>query len=721
MKDQIFSVLQMVGRSFMLPVAILPIAGLLLGVGASFTNPTTIQTYGLENVLGTGTLLNSLLTIMASAGNVIFGNLPIIFAVGVAIGMAKQEKEVAALAAMISFFVMHASTNAVLKLTGKVLAHDAISPDVLEGTIANVCGIMSLQEGVFGGIIVGIGVAMLHNKYHKIVLPNALSFFGGSRFVPIISTVVFMFVGIIMYFVWPIAQNGIFALGGLVTGTGYVGTLIFGIIKRALIPFGLHHVFYLPFWQTGVGGSMMIDGKLVQGGQNIFFAQLASPDVAHFSADATRYFSGEFIFMIFGLPGAALAMYRTAKPEKRKVAGGLLLSAALTSMLTGITEPIEFSFLFVAPMLFGVQVILAGAAYMIAHMLNIAVGLTFSGGFLDLFIFGILQGEAKTNWMYIIPVGIVYFFLYYFIFTFLIKKFDFKTPGREDDDTEVKLYTKADVNARKAANANDNDETASVDVISQAIARGLGSKQNITSVDCCATRLRCSVVNSDIVDEKLLKATGAVGVIKKGSGVQVIYGPQVAVIKSNLETYLETAPDVEPEPETLAPATPPVEEAPAKPAESAEPAEKHFFNSPFSGELRPITDAPDEAFAAKMTGDGFFVYPTDNTVYAPADGTVTFVFDTKHAIGMTSSDGTEYLLHIGIDTVKLNGQGFTVFVDNGQEVKKGDKLMEFDDEYIKANAPSDACLCIFTDLAEGQEVHLAKPGTIKALDEAVWF
>lgn len=616
MKDQVFSVLQAIGRSFMLPVAILPIAGLLLGIGASFTNATTIQTYGLEGALGDGTLLHSLLTVMSSAGNVIFGNLPIIFAVGVAIGMAKQEKEVAALAAMISFFVMHASTNAVLKLSGQILPDGSVADGVLEGTIADVCGILSLQEGVFGGIIVGLGVAWLHNRYHKIVLPNALSFFGGSRFIPIISTVVYMFVGIAMCFIWPVVQNGIFALGGLVTGTGYIGTLIFGIIKRALIPFGLHHVFYLPFWQTGVGGSMMIDGNLVQGGQNIFFAQLASPNVTHFSADATRYFSGEFIFMIFGLPGAALAMYRTAKSEKKKVAGGLLLSAALTSMLTGITEPIEFSFLFVAPLLFYVQVILAGAAYMIAHMLNIAVGLTFSGGLLDLFIFGILQGEDKTNWMYIIPVGVVYFFLYYFIFTFLIKKFDFKTPGREDDDTETKLFTKADVNARKAA---------------------------------------------------------------------------------------------APEPPEAAPANP------------EDPAEKTYFNSPFTGELHPITDAPDEAFAGKMTGDGFFVYPTENMVYAPADGEVTFVFDTKHAIGMTTADGVEYLLHIGIDTVKLNGQGFTVFVEDGQEVKQGDKLMEFDDEFIKQNAPSDACLCIFTDMDAIPEVHTVTTGQVKALDKAVWF
>lgn len=491
MRDQVFSILQAVGRSFMLPVAILPIAGLLLGIGASFTNATTIQTYGLENILGNGTILHSLLTIMSDAGNIIFGNLPIIFAVGVAIGMAKQEKEVAALSAMIAFFVMHASTSSVLKLTGKVLADNTVSPDVLEGTIANINGIMSLQEGVFGGIIVGIGigVAYLHNRFHKIVLPDALSFFGGSRFVPIISTVVYMFVGIAMYFIWPVIQNGIFALGGLVTGTGYVGTLIFGIIKRALIPFGLHHVFYLPFWQTGVGGSMMIDGKLIQGGQNIFFAQLASPNVAHFSADATRYFSGEFIFMIFGLPGAALAMYRTAKPEKKKVAGGLLLSAALTSMFTGITEPIEFSFLFVAPMLFYVQVILAGAAYMIAHILNIAVGLTFSGGFLDLLIFGILQGQDKTSWMYIIPVGIIYFFLYYFIFTFLIKRFNLKTPGREDDDTETKLYTKADVKARDAAAKDGTDSKTSGDAVSQTITQALGGSQNITSVDACAAPL----------------------------------------------------------------------------------------------------------------------------------------------------------------------------------------------------------------------------------------
>ena len=714
MKDEIFSVLQRVGRSFMLPVAILPIAGILLGIGASFTNPTTIATYGLGGVLGTGTPLHALLSIMSSAGSTIFGNLPIIFAVGVAIGMAKAEKEVAALSAMIAFFVMHTSCNAMLKIGGQILADGTIAPNVLEGTIAPSCGIMSFQMGVFGGIIVGIGVALLHNRYHKIILPNALSFFGGSRFIPIISTIVFLFVGIAMYFVWPLAQQGIFALGGLVTGTGYIGTLIFGIIKRALIPFGLHHVFYLPFWQTGVGGSMMIDGQLIQGGQNIFFAQLASPDVAHFSADATRYFSGEFIFMIFGLPGAALAMYHCARPEKKKVAGGLLLSAALTCMLTGITEPIEFSFLFVAPALFAVQVVLAGAAYMIAHMLNIAVGLTFSGGLLDFFIFGILQGEAKTSWMYVIPVGIVYFFLYYFIFRWMILHFGFKTPGREDDDEETKLYTKADYKAREGAGGAAGSD-AGFDAKSAAIAKGLGSKRNITSVDCCATRLRCSVADASLVDEKLLKATGAVGVIVKGTGVQVIYGPQVAVIKSNLETYLETAPEVEPEDAPAAVA----EEKPAETAaqETAPSAgEKHTLCSPVTGTVHPITEAPDDAFASKMMGDGFFVYPTVGEVLAPADGEVVFVFDTKHAIGMKSADGTEYLLHIGVDTVALGGKGFEVFVEAGQQVKKGDRLMKFDIDYIRANATSDACLVIFTGLPEGTSVEMTATGEVKALD-----
>lgn len=632
---------------------------------------------------------------MNQVGSVIFDNLPIIFAVGVAIGMAKKEKEVSALSAVIAYFVMNTAVNAMLKINGDILADGTIAEDVLEGTIASSCGIYTLQMGVFGGIIVGLGVAALHNKFYRIQLPNALSFFGGTRFVPIISTLVYLVVGILLYFVWLAVQNGIYALGGLVTGSGYIGTLIFGLVKRALIPFGLHHVFYMPFWHTALGGTMDVAGQTIMGGQNIFFAQLAdSANIAHFSADATRYFSGEFIFMIFGLPGAALAMYRQAKPEKKKTAGGLLLSAALTCMLTGITEPIEFSFLFVAPMLFVVQVILAGTAYMIAHILNIAVGLTFSGGLLDLFLFGILQGNEKTSWLLIIPVGIIYFFLYYFIFSFLIKKFNLKTPGREDSGTETRLYTKADVRAAK----NDNGGADSNDEISVKITKGLGGKANISDVDCCATRLRCTVKDSSLIDDAVLKSTGASGVIHKGNGVQVIYGPNVTVIKSNLEDYLDAI-DENAE------------------GDEGKVVKSVIISSPVTGTAAGIEEAPDEAFAGKMMGDGAVVTPKESAVYAPADGTISFVFDTKHAIGFTTDSGLSLLIHIGIDTVNLKGEGFKVLVENGDEVKKGAKIMELDLDYIKKNAPSLVSPVICSELSDNQRIRLLSEGEVKAGDE----
>ncbi|MBQ7780910.1 MAG: PTS transporter subunit EIIC [Lachnospiraceae bacterium] len=728
MKDKTFSVLQRVGRSFMLPIAILPVAGLLLGIGSSFTNATTIETYGLSGILGEGTILHALLVIMSKVGGAVFDNLPLIFAVGVAIGMAKKEKEVAALSAVIAFLVMHIAVNAMLVLNGQILADGTISEEVLEGTIASASGIQSLQMGVFGGVIVGLGVAALHNKFYKIQLPNALSFFGGTRFVPIISTLVYMFVGILMYFLWPPIQNGIYALGGLVTNSGYAGTLIFGLIKRALIPFGLHHVFYMPFWQTALGGTMDVAGQTIQGAQNIFFAQLAdSANVVHFSAEATRFFSGEFIFMIFGLPGAALAMYHCAKPEKKKAAGGLLLSASLTCIATGITEPIEFSFLFVAPILFVVQVILAGSAYMIAHVLNIAVGLTFSGGFLDLFLFGILQGNAKTSWLLIIPVGIVYFLLYYFIFKFLIKKLDLKTPGREEEDEETKLYTKADVNARKEGRqvaadtrmrSGKADGTQAEESFSEAITRGLGGKKNISDIDCCATRLRCTVVDTSLVNDGVLKATGASGVVHKGKGVQIIYGPNVTVVKSNLEDYLATAPD------TLAEET--KETAVVKdgigesiPSENANDLSSKkliktiVISSPINGVAAELSTVPDEAFAEGMMGAGAAVTPTDSFVYAPEDGEVVFVFDTGHAIGFRTDTGISLLLHIGIDTVKLDGKGFKTLVENGQKVKRGTPMLKLDLDYLKEHAPSLVSPILCTDTGDNQEVRILKTGSIK--------
>ncbi len=706
MKDQIFGVLQKVGRSFMLPIAVLPVAGLLLGIGSSFTNATMIETYGLQAILGEGTFLNMFLLVLSKAGSALFDNLPLIFAVGCAIGMASREKEVAALSAVIAYFAMNASINAMLLNTGKILEDGSIAEDVLSGTIASSVGIQTLQMGVFGGILVGLGVAVLHNRFHTIELPSALAFFSGSRFVPIISTVVYTFVGILMFFVWPTVQTGIYALGGLVTGTGYFGTLIFGIIKRALIPFGLHHVFYLPFWQTGVGGSMEVAGKMIEGGQNIFFAQLADPSTTHFSADACRYFSGEFIFMIFGLPGAALAMYQTAKPEKKKQAGGLLLSAALACMATGITEPLEFSFLFVAPMLFAVQVILAGAAYMIAHMLNIAVGLTFSGGLLDFFLFGIMQGNAKTSWMRVIPVGIIYFLLYYLIFRFLIVKFNLKTPGREEDDTETKLYTKADYKAAKESGVKGAETSA-------LIVAGLGGKANIAEVDCCATRLRCTIVDPEKVCQPLLKQSGSRGVILKGKGIQVIYGPQVVVLKTNLEAFLLT-------PEADAIKTedflgqekveePAVKESAAE-TEPSVSGKNQEIATPITGRVIPLSEVPDAVFSSEMLGKGFGVEPEEGKAYAPVNGEVTTVFDTLHAIGLLGEDGVELLIHIGMDTVKLNGKGFDVKVKTGDHVKAGDLLVEFDMDLIQKEGYPVTTAVVVTNTDGYKEVALSKNG-----------
>lgn len=695
MKDKIFGVLQRVGRSFMLPIAILPVAGLFLGIGGSFTNANMIEAYGLSGILGEGTFLYAILSVLNKCGDIVFGNLPILFAMGVAIGMAKKEKEVAALAAAIAFFIMHSAIGAMLTVTNA-------AETLPNGSISSVVGIESLQMGVFGGIIVGLGVAALHNRFYKIELPQVLSFFGGTRFVPIICSIVYLIVGIVMFYIWPIIQQGIYAVGDVVRSSGYAGTLIYGIMERALIPFGLHHVFYLPFWQTAVGGTATIDGNLIEGAQNIFFAQLASSNTTIFDVEATRFMAGKFPLMIFGLPGAALAMYKTAKPEKRQIAGGLLLSAALTSMLTGITEPLEFTFLFIAPILYAIHCFFAGCAYMLMHIFKVGVGMTFSGGLIDLTLFGIMQGNAKTNWIWVVIIGIAYFVVYFLVFTVLIKKFNFKTPGREDDDVETKLYTRADVNAAKAGNAA-GAAAGGVDAVSQLICQGLGGKKNISDVDCCATRLRCTVIDSSKVQDTLLKQSGAAGVIHKGLGVQVIYGPKVTVIKSNLEDYLASpASDVE-IPVTAAPAPEPEKQNTENKKQTTNKKEE-VFSSYIEGRMADISEAPDEAFAGKLMGDGIVMFPKGNIVYAPADATIETVFPTKHAIGLKTKEGTEILLHVGIDTVKLDGKGFTVFVNDGDTVKKGDKLMEVDLNYIAENAASTAIPMVFTNLEEGQKI-----------------
>lgn len=702
MKDKIFGVLQRVGRSFMLPIALLPVAGLLLGVGSSFTNQTMLETYGLTGLIHEGTVIYTVLDIMNQCGSAIFNNLALLFAMGVAIGMAKKEKEVAALSGAIAYLVMNTAISAMINARGGV---EAMTPN----STTSMLGITTLQMGVFGGIIVGLGVAALHNRFYKIQLPQVLSFFGGTRFVPIISTAVFLVVGIALFYVWPVVQNAITLLGNLVIRSGYLGTWIYGVTERALIPFGLHHVFYMPFWQTAVGGTAVVDGVTVQGAQNIFFAELASKNTTVFSVEATRFMAGKFPLMIFGLPGAALAMYRTAKPEKRKTVGGLLISAALTSMLTGITEPLEFTFLFVAPAMYVVHCIYAGLSYMLMHILNVGVGMTFSGGLIDLTLFGIMQGNAKTNWIWIVIVGIGYFLLYYFTFYFMITKMNLKTPGREEDDEETKLYTRSDFKAKTGVGP-DGSAPAVSDPVSACILEGLGGKANISDVDCCATRLRVTVLDADKVSDATLKASGASGVVHKGNGIQVIYGPQVAVIKSNLVDFMET-----PEAAAIGPASAKAA-APAPARESAPTANAKdaVLVSPMNGVVVPMNEVKDEAFAACVLGDGVAVEPEEGKLFAPADGVIDNVFDSKHAIGMTTTEGVELLLHVGIDTVKLAGQHFTVGVSAGQKVKQGDLLLTFEMDAIKAAGYLCTTPMIVCNTDDYQSIQPLATGPIKA-------
>lgn len=697
MKDKIFGVLQRVGRSFMLPIALLPVAGLLLGIGSSFTNETMLAAYGLNNVIHPGTLIYTILDVMSQTGNAVFSNLALLFAMGVAIGMARKEKEVAALSGAVAYIIMNTAIQAMINAAGGVEAMPANSTTTM-------LGITTLQMGVFGGIVVGLGVAALHNKFYKIELPQVLAFFGGTRFVPIISSIVYLVVGIAMFYIWPVVQSGIAALGALVLASGYAGTFIYGLLERALIPFGLHHVFYMPFWQTAVGGTAIIDGMTVTGAQNIFFAELASKATTVFSVSATRFMAGKFPFMMFGLPGAALAMYQCAKPEKKKAAGGLLLSAALTAFLTGITEPLEFTFIFVALPMYAVHCVLAGLSFMLMHILNVGVGMTFSGGFIDLVLFGVMQGNDKTHWMWVVVVGAVYFVLYYIIFRFMISKFNYKTPGR-DDAEEVKLYTRADVNARNAASGS---VPAGNDPVSALIVEGLGGADNLSDVDCCATRLRCTVKDVALVKQDVLKASGASGVICKGDGVQVVYGPKVAVIKAKLEDYLENAPKTSAAPAAPAPAT-----APAAPAAAAKDT---VLSACLNGTVVPLAEVKDEAFASGALGDGIAIEPIDGELVAPADGEISSTFETHHAVGMTTVDGAELLMHIGIDTVKLGGKHFTYLVNEGDKVKKGQPLIRFELEAIKAEGYPVTTPLIVCNTDDYAAVAAKASGTVKQGD-----
>lgn len=694
MKKHLFSLLQRIGQSFMLPIALLPIAGIFLGIGSSLTNTNMLAAYHLKGLMGPGTAPYILFSLLNSAGSIIFDNLPILFAVGVAIGMARSEKAIAALSSIVAFFVMHSTIGSLITYTGR-------SHSFLTGATTEIVGITSLQMGVFGGIIVGLGVAALHNRFYKIELPKVFSFFGGTHFIPIISAITYVGIGILMFYIWPPIQILINDAGKLVLMSGYGGTFVYGLLERALIPFGLHHVFYMPFWQTAVGGRELVNGQLIEGAQNIFFAELASPDISHFSVAATRFMSGKFPLMMFGLPGAALAMYTCARPENKKAVGSLLLSAAISSAVTGITEPLEFAFLFVAPPLYVIHCAFAGLSYMLMHMLNVGIGMTFSGGFLDFFLFGILQGNTKTSWLHVIPVGILYFIVYFIVFRVMILKFNYQTPGHEKDN---------------AAPVNNADNK------SQQILDGLGSLENISDLSCCATRLRVTLHQPSKLNKEKLLATGAAAVVANGDGVQVVYGPEVTVIHARLQDYIaqiipassSTADNSAAVPTTSAEVSNPAVSAEAKDSDNLSVADAitDIVYAPCNGTVIPLKEINDGVFSEGYIGEGLAIEPVDGSFYAPFDCSVAMVFDTHHAIALHTANDTELILHVGLDTVKLNGQHLEVFVQEGQEIQKGDLILRADLEGIQSAGCRTVTPVIITGAGGAESVELLKTGPV---------
>ena len=701
MKKHLFSLLQRIGQSFMLPIALLPIAGIFLGIGSSLTNTNMLAAYHLKGLMGPGTAPYILFSLLNSAGSIIFDNLPILFAVGVAIGMARTEKATAALSGIVAFFVMHSTIGSLITYTGR-------SHSFLTGATTEIVGITSLQMGVFGGIIVGLGVAALHNRFYKIELPKVFSFFGGTHFIPIISAITYVGIGILMFYIWPPIQILINDAGKLVLMSGYGGTFVYGLLERTLIPFGLHHVFYMPFWQTAVGGRELVNGQLIEGAQNIFFAELASPDTSHFSVAATRFMSGKFPLMMFGLPGAALAMYTCARPGNKKAVGSLLLSAAISSAVTGITEPLEFAFLFVAPPLYVIHCAFAGLSYMLMHMLNVGIGMTFSGGFLDFFLFGILQGNTKTSWLHVIPVGILYFIVYFIVFRVMILKFNYQTPGHEKDN---------------AAPVNNADNK------SQQILDGLGGLENISDLSCCATRLRVTLHRPSKLNKEKLLSTGAAAVVANGDGVQVVYGPEVTVIHARLQDYIaqiipassSTADNSAAVPTTSAKVSNPAVSAEAKDSDNLSVADAitDIVYSPCNGTVIPLKEINDGVFSEGYIGEGLAIEPVDGSFYAPFDCSVAMVFDTHHAIALHTANDTELILHVGLDTVKLNGQHLEVFVQEGQKIQKGDLILRADLEGIQSAGCRTVTPVVITGAGGAESVELLKTGPVHIGDDVL--
>lgn len=687
MFKKFFGVLQRVGKALMLPVALLPAAGLLLGIGNMLVNPDFLE---LVPALDNHTV-HAIATVMMNAGQIVFTNLALLFAVGVAVGLAGGEG-VAGLAAIIGYLVMNVTMGTVIGVVPSMIGTDP--------AYANVLGIPTLATGVFGGIIVGILAAAMYKRFFKIELPSYLGFFAGKRFVPIMTAATAVLLGLVMVVIWPPIQNGLnTASHFMLDQNRTLSAFIFGVIERALIPFGLHHIFYSPFWFE-FGEYTNAAGQLVRGDQNIFMAQLR--DGVDFTAGT--FMTGKFPFMMFGLPAAALAIYHEARPEHKKYVAGIMGSAALTSFLTGITEPLEFSFLFVAPVLFAVHCVFAGLSFMTMHLLNVKIGMTFSGGLIDYLIFGVIPG--RTPWWYVIIVGLILAVIYYFGFRFVIRKFNLRTPGREDT---------------AAADEDDNNQGKAVtqDELPHNILAALGGGPNIAHLDACITRLRVEVKDKGDVDKDRLKKLGASGVLEVGNNIQAIFGTRSDTIKSQIADIMSgKTPAITPQAD--APATgqkPAAVEQQA--AQDGDAIIQEDIVMPVNGELMDITKVPDPVFSEKMTGDGFAVLPHDGMIHSPVYGKVFNVFPSKHAVGIMSDGGKEVLVHIGVNTVKLKGQGFNVLVSEGDLVAAGQPIMEVDLDYVKEHAPSIISPIIFSNLPEGAAVTLNKTGVLKKGEENI--
>ncbi|SBA41821.1 PTS system transporter subunit IIABC [Staphylococcus aureus] len=654
MRKKLFGQLQRIGKALMLPVAILPAAGLLLAIGTAIQGEALqhylpfIQNGGVQNVA----------KLMTAAGSIIFENLPMIFALGVAIGLAGGDG-VAAIAAFVGYIIMNKTMGDFLQVTPKNVTDPASG-------YASILGIPTLQTGVFGGIIIGALAAWCYNKFYNINLPSYLGFFAGKRFVPIMMATTSFILAFPMALIWPTIQTGLnaFSTGLLDSNTG-VAVFLFGFIKRLLIPFGLHHIFHAPFWFE-FGSWKNAAGEIIHGDQRIFIEQIR--EGAHLTAG--KFMQGEFPVMMFGLPAAALAIYHSAKPENKKVVAGLMGSAALTSFLTGITEPLEFSFLFVAPLLFFIHAVLDGLSFLTLYLLDVHLGYTFSGGFIDYVLLGVLPN--KTQWWLVIPVGLVYAVIYYFVFRFLIVKLKYKTPGREDKQAQA--------------------VTASATELPYAVLEAMGGKANIKHLDACITRLRVEVNDKSKVDVPGLKDLGASGVLEVGNNMQAIFGPKSDQIKHEMQQIMNG--QVVENPTTMEDDKD--ETVVVAEDKSATSELSHIVHAPLTGEVTPLSEVPDQVFSEKMMGDGIAIKPSQGEVRAPFNGKVQMIFPTKHAIGLVSDSGLELLIHIGLDTVKLNGEGFTLHVEEGQEVKQGDLLINFDLDYIRNHAKSDITPIIVT-------------------------